>query len=29
MALLGAKVGETIEVVTPIVRTKYKVLEIT
>src|SRR3990167_11130813 len=27
-ALLGAKVGEVIEVVTPIVRAKYKILEI-
>lgn len=27
-ALLGARVGETVEVVTPIVRAKYKILEI-
>lgn len=27
-ALLGAKVGEVVEVVTPIVRAKYKILEI-
>ena len=27
-ALLGAKIGEVIEVTTPIVRAKYKILEI-